>query len=95
MITDKIRFWTWKILPGASKILIKTPNNLGKRKNKLKAKSEKLELFFINLKLKLGSLPTRKVRFKRLDLRFLEIGVLRVILTKRDPEFPGISGQVV
>eukprot|EP00116_Pleurobrachia_bachei_P016440 sb/3476702/ len=36
-----------------------------------------------------------KVRFKRLDLRFLEIGVLRVIFTKRDPEFPGISGQVV
>eukprot|EP00116_Pleurobrachia_bachei_P014077 sb/3474339/ len=35
------------------------------------------------------------VRFKRLDLRFLEIGVLRVIFTKRDPEFPGISGQVV
>eukprot|EP00116_Pleurobrachia_bachei_P001227 sb/3461489/ len=35
-----------------------------------------------------------KVRFKRLDLRFLEIGVLRVIFTKRDPEFPGISGQV-
>eukprot|EP00116_Pleurobrachia_bachei_P015024 sb/3475286/ len=36
-----------------------------------------------------------KVRFKRLDLRFLEIGALRVIFTKRDPEFPGISGQVV
>eukprot|EP00116_Pleurobrachia_bachei_P004029 sb/3464291/ len=36
-----------------------------------------------------------KVRFKRLDLRFLEIGVLLVIFTKRDPEFPGISGQVV
>eukprot|EP00116_Pleurobrachia_bachei_P000811 sb/3461073/ len=36
-----------------------------------------------------------KVRFKRLDLRFLEIQVLRVIFTKRDPEFPGISGQVV
>eukprot|EP00116_Pleurobrachia_bachei_P013800 sb/3474062/ len=36
-----------------------------------------------------------KVHFKRLDLRFLEIGVLRVIFTKRDPEFPGISGQVV
>eukprot|EP00116_Pleurobrachia_bachei_P017375 sb/3477637/ len=36
-----------------------------------------------------------KVHFKRLDLRFLEIGVLRVIITKRDPEFPGISGQVV
>eukprot|EP00116_Pleurobrachia_bachei_P013202 sb/3473464/ len=36
-----------------------------------------------------------KVRFKRLDLRFLEIGVLRVVFTKRDPEFPGISGQVV
>eukprot|EP00116_Pleurobrachia_bachei_P017018 sb/3477280/ len=37
----------------------------------------------------------RPLRFKRLDLRFLEIGVLRVIFTKRDPEFPGISGQVV
>eukprot|EP00116_Pleurobrachia_bachei_P014090 sb/3474352/ len=36
-----------------------------------------------------------KVRFKRLDLRFLEIGALRVVFTKRDPEFPGISGQVV
>eukprot|EP00116_Pleurobrachia_bachei_P012608 sb/3472870/ len=35
------------------------------------------------------------MRFKRLDLRFLEIGVLRVIFTRRDPEFPGISGQVV
>eukprot|EP00116_Pleurobrachia_bachei_P017721 sb/3477983/ len=35
------------------------------------------------------------VRFKRLDPRFLEIGVLRVIFTKKDPEFPGISGQVV
>eukprot|EP00116_Pleurobrachia_bachei_P004995 sb/3465257/ len=35
------------------------------------------------------------VRFKRLDLRFLEIQGLRVIFTKRDPEFPGISGQVV
>eukprot|EP00116_Pleurobrachia_bachei_P013017 sb/3473279/ len=33
----------------------------------------------------------RNMRFKRLDLRFLEIGVLRVIFTKRDPEFPGIS----
>eukprot|EP00116_Pleurobrachia_bachei_P016449 sb/3476711/ len=36
-----------------------------------------------------------KVRFKRLDLRFLEIQALRVVFTKRDPEFPGISGQVV
>eukprot|EP00116_Pleurobrachia_bachei_P015508 sb/3475770/ len=36
-----------------------------------------------------------EVRFKRLDLRFLETGVLRVIFTKRDPEIPGISGQVV
>eukprot|EP00116_Pleurobrachia_bachei_P010689 sb/3470951/ len=36
-----------------------------------------------------------KVRFKRLDQKFLEIGVLRVVFTKRDPEFPGISGQVV
>eukprot|EP00116_Pleurobrachia_bachei_P015899 sb/3476161/ len=36
-----------------------------------------------------------KVRFKRLDLRFLEIGALRVVFTKRDPEFPGMSGQVV
>eukprot|EP00116_Pleurobrachia_bachei_P015759 sb/3476021/ len=36
-----------------------------------------------------------KVRFKRLDLTFLEIGALRVVFTKRDPEFPGISGQVV
>eukprot|EP00116_Pleurobrachia_bachei_P011783 sb/3472045/ len=36
-----------------------------------------------------------KVRIKRLDLRFLEIGALRVVFTKRDPEFPGISGQVV
>eukprot|EP00116_Pleurobrachia_bachei_P015179 sb/3475441/ len=39
--------------------------------------------------------PLAKVRFKRLDLRFLEIGALRVVFTKRDPEFPGISGQVV
>eukprot|EP00116_Pleurobrachia_bachei_P013565 sb/3473827/ len=39
--------------------------------------------------------PSTKVHFKRLDLRFLEIQELRVILTKRDPEFPGISGQVV
>eukprot|EP00116_Pleurobrachia_bachei_P018042 sb/3478304/ len=39
-------------------------------------------------------ITSSKVRFKRLDLRFLEIGVLRVIFTKRDPEFPGISGQV-
>eukprot|EP00116_Pleurobrachia_bachei_P015992 sb/3476254/ len=36
-----------------------------------------------------------KVRFKRLDLRFLEIGALHVVFAKRDPEFPGISGQVV
>eukprot|EP00116_Pleurobrachia_bachei_P017537 sb/3477799/ len=45
----------------------------------------------INRELKYGV----KVRFKRLDLRFLEIGVLRVVFTKRDPQFPGISGQVV
>eukprot|EP00116_Pleurobrachia_bachei_P018399 sb/3478661/ len=37
---------------------------------------------------------TAKLRFKRLDLRFLEIGVLCVMFTKRDPGFPGISGQV-
>eukprot|EP00116_Pleurobrachia_bachei_P011258 sb/3471520/ len=36
-----------------------------------------------------------KVRFKRIDLRFLEIGVLLVVFTKRDPEFSEISGQVV
>eukprot|EP00116_Pleurobrachia_bachei_P013119 sb/3473381/ len=42
-----------------------------------------------------GLANAAKVRFKRLDLRFLEIGVLRVVFTKRDPEFPGISGQVV
>ena len=36
-----------------------------------------------------------KVRFKRLDPRFLEIGALRVVFTKRDPDFQGISGQVV
>eukprot|EP00116_Pleurobrachia_bachei_P013603 sb/3473865/ len=36
-----------------------------------------------------------KLRFKRLDLRFLEIGAfLRVVFTKRDPEFPGISGLI-
>eukprot|EP00116_Pleurobrachia_bachei_P013130 sb/3473392/ len=35
------------------------------------------------------------VRFKRLDLKFLEIGAMRVVFTKRDPEFPGISGQCI
>eukprot|EP00116_Pleurobrachia_bachei_P012263 sb/3472525/ len=43
----------------------------------------------------LGLTDETLMRFKRLDLRFLEIGVLRVIFTKRDPQFPGISGQVV
>eukprot|EP00116_Pleurobrachia_bachei_P016554 sb/3476816/ len=38
---------------------------------------------------------TRQVAMVRLDLRFLEIGVLHIVFTKRDPEFPGISGQVV
>eukprot|EP00116_Pleurobrachia_bachei_P015871 sb/3476133/ len=36
-----------------------------------------------------------KVRFKRLDLRFLQIGALLVVFTKRDLEFPGVAGQVV
>eukprot|EP00116_Pleurobrachia_bachei_P016124 sb/3476386/ len=35
------------------------------------------------------------LRFKRLDLRFLEIKWRSVYLLKGDPEFPGISGQVV
>eukprot|EP00116_Pleurobrachia_bachei_P001167 sb/3461429/ len=34
------------------------------------------------------------LRFKRLDLRFLEIKGRSVYLLKGDPEFPGISGQV-
>eukprot|EP00116_Pleurobrachia_bachei_P012880 sb/3473142/ len=38
---------------------------------------------------------TCKVRFKRLDLRFLEIKGRSVYLRKGDLEFPGISGQVV
>eukprot|EP00116_Pleurobrachia_bachei_P001595 sb/3461857/ len=36
-----------------------------------------------------------KVRFKRLDLIFLEIKGRSVYLLKGDPEFPGISGHVV
>eukprot|EP00116_Pleurobrachia_bachei_P017437 sb/3477699/ len=36
-----------------------------------------------------------KVRFKRLGLRFLEIKGRSVYLLKGDPEFPGISGQVL
>eukprot|EP00116_Pleurobrachia_bachei_P008416 sb/3468678/ len=38
--------------------------------------------------------PVTKVRFKRLDLRFLEIKGRSVYLLKGDPEFPGILGQV-
>eukprot|EP00116_Pleurobrachia_bachei_P015787 sb/3476049/ len=50
---------------------------------------------WVRYKVRVKPIPIIAVCFKRLDLIFLEIGVLRDIFTKRDPEFPGISGQVV